>query len=226
MTIVIAVDGPAASGKGTLAKRLARHYGFAHLDTGRLYRAVAFAALNRGIAPDDETALARAAAELTPADIADPALREERMGRLASQVSALPGVRQALLEYQRRFAACPPDSAPGTPAGGAVIDGRDIGTVICPAAAAKLFVTATVEERARRRHKELRDQGIETIYAAVLRDLTERDARDASRPVSPLVQAADAFLLDTTALDAEAAFAAALAYVEGKIGPAHPAGRA
>jgi cytidylate kinase len=211
MNKIITVDGPAASGKGTLARRLAAHYGFVHLDSGRLYRAVALRVIQQAIDPTDETACAGVAATLDPTVLDDPALRTEEAGRMASRVSAHPAVRQALLDYQRRFAATPP---------GAVIDGRDIGTVICPDAPAKLFVTATVEERARRRHKELLDQGQEAIYAAVLKDLTERDARDASRATAPLVRAADAFLLDTTSMDAEAAFAAALAYVDSRLGPA------
>jgi cytidylate kinase len=211
MNRIIAVDGPAASGKGTLARRLARHYGLPHLDSGRLYRAVALAVIRQNIDPADEIACAQAAAGLDLAHLDDPALRSEETGRMASRVSAHPRVRQALLDFQRRFAAAPP---------GAVIDGRDIGTVICPQAPAKLFVTATVEERARRRHKELLDQGRAAIYAAVLKDLAERDARDSQRATAPLVRAEDAFLLDTTSMDAEAAFAAALAYVESRLGPA------
>ncbi|MCC7047944.1 MAG: (d)CMP kinase [Alphaproteobacteria bacterium] len=211
MNRVVAVDGPAASGKGTLARRLARHYGFAHLDSGRLYRAVALRVIREAIDPNDEKACSSAAATLDLAHLDDPALRSEAAGRMASRVSAHPRVRRALLDFQRRFAATPP---------GAVIDGRDIGTVICPDAPAKLFVTATVEERARRRHKELLDQGEAAIYAAVLKDLADRDARDTSRATAPLVRAADAFLLDTTSMDVEAAFAAALAYVESRIGPA------
>jgi len=215
MGAVIAVDGPAASGKGTLARRLARHYGFAHLDSGRLYRAVALRVIRTGTDPADESACARLAATLDPAILDDPALRDEASGRMASRVSALPAVRQALLNYQRQFIANPPGNAPG-----AVIDGRDIGTVICPGAEAKLFVTASVEERARRRHKELLEQGLASIYPAVLADLQERDARDMSRATAPLVQATDAFLLDTTSMDADAAFAAALAFVTTKLGPA------
>ena len=213
MTKVVAVDGPAASGKGTLARRLAAHYGFAHLDTGRLYRAVALRCLRHGIGPTDATHAAAEAAGLGPEDLNDPALRDEATGHMASQVAALPLVRQALVDYQRRFAATPPGGTAG-----AVLDGRDIGTVICPKADAKLFVTASVEERAQRRHKELSDQGAATIYAAVLRDLQERDARDSGRSVAPLVRADDAYLLDTSSMDADSAFAAALAFVESKIG--------
>jgi len=211
MNKIIAVDGPAASGKGTLARRLARHYRLPHLDSGRLYRAVALAVIRQDIDPTDENGCARAASGLDLAHLDDPALRSEEAGRMASRVSAHPLVRQALLDFQRRFAATPP---------GAVIDGRDIGTVICPQAPAKLYVTATVEERARRRHKELLEQGRAAIYAAVLKDLAERDARDSSRATAPLVRAEDAFLLDTTSMDAEAAFAAALAFVESRLGPA------
>lgn len=215
---VIAVDGPAASGKGTLARRLAAHFGFAHLDSGRLYRAVALRCLRHGVGPADEPHAAAEAAGIGPEDLNDSALRAEETGRMASQVAALPLVRRALVDYQRRFAATPPGGAEG-----AVIDGRDIGTVICPRADAKLFVTASVEERARRRHKELLAQGDTTIYAAVLRDLQERDARDTGRSVAPLVRADDAYLLDTTSMDADAAFAAALALVEQKIGHAYKA---
>ncbi|MGQ0674561.1 MAG: (d)CMP kinase [Rhodospirillales bacterium] len=211
---VIAVDGPAASGKGTLARRLARHFGFAHLDSGRLYRAVALRCLRAGIEAEDEPAAAAEAERLTPDDLADPAVRSEEASAMASRVAALPLVRRALVDYQRGFAAKPPGGA-----GGAVIDGRDIGTVICPDAAVKLFITASVEERADRRYKELLGQGATAIYAAVLRDLRDRDARDTTRTVAPLVQAKDAFLLDTTFMDADAAFAAALAYAKSRLGP-------
>jgi cytidylate kinase len=210
---VIAVDGPAASGKGTLARRLAQHYGFAHLDSGRLYRAVALRCLRGRIDPGDEAAAAAEARRITPEDLDHPDLRTEATSAAASRVAALPAVRAALVDYQRRFAAHPPDGARG-----AVIDGRDIGTVICPRAAVKLFVTASVEERARRRHKELLGLGVAAIYPAVLRDLRDRDARDTARSVAPLVQAADAFLLDTTSMDADAAFAAALAYAKSRLG--------
>lgn len=215
MNNVIAVDGPAASGKGTLARRLAKQYGYAHLDTGRLYRGVAFRVVQERADPEDGDTCARLAGLLTAATLDSPELRTEAVGRMASRVSALPAVRQALLDYQRRFALHPPGGARG-----AVLDGRDIGTVICPDAAAKLFVTASLEERARRRHKELLDQGTGAIYAAVLQDLRDRDARDSSRAAAPLVRAADAFLLDTTSMDADAAFAAALAFVATRLGPA------
>lgn len=211
---IIAVDGPAASGKGTLARRLARHFGFAYLDSGRLYRAVALRCLKNGTGSDDEKACAAEAAAITEVDLDDPALRDEATGRLASRVAALPLVRRALVDYQRRFATHPPDGK-----GGAVIDGRDIGTVICPEAAVKLFITATVEERANRRYKELLGQGATAIYPAVLRDLRDRDARDTNRAVAPLARAEDALQIDTTSMDADAAFAAALRYAEKRLAP-------
>lgn len=214
---VIAVDGPAASGKGTLARRLAKHLGYAYLDSGQLYRAVALRCLRADITDGDEDAAAREATRITGRDLSDPALRDETTGRMASKVAALPKVRLALLDYQRGLASRPPDGAAGV-----VIDGRDIGTIVCPNAAVKLFVTATLEERAKRRHKELLGQGPGAIYAAVLRDLAERDARDKSRTVAPLVQADDALLLDTTSMDADAAFAAALTYVRSRLGPGTP----
>jgi len=200
---VIAVDGPAASGKGTLARRLAEHFGFHWLDTGLLYRAVA--ARVPGGEPDAVRMRAIGAARSFDAGwLADPALRGEASGRRASQISAIPEVRAALLAYQRDFARQPP---------GAVLDGRDIGTVVCPDADAKLFVTASVEVRAARRLKELRDAGTQTIYAAVLQDLIERDRRDTQRAAAPLKAAADALVLDTSGLDADQAFAAALALI-------------
>jgi CMP/dCMP kinase len=199
--MVIAIDGPAASGKGTLAKRLAAHFGLHHLDTGLLYRAVARTLIDAGRALDDEAAAARAAAALDPARLNDPRLRERPMGAAASIVSAHPSVRSALLAVQQRFAARPP---------GAVLDGRDIGTVVCPAADVKLFVTASAEERARRRHLELSARAEPADFAAILDDIRRRDERDTTRRAAPLRPAADAVIFDTTALDAEAVFRTAL----------------
>ena len=195
--MIIAIDGPAASGKGTLARRLAAHYGLRHLDTGMLYRAVALQAMRAGLPPTDEAAIAAAANTLDPALCDDPALREEGVGQAASMVAAMPAVRAALLQVQRDFAPRPP---------GAVLDGRDIGTVVLPDADVKLFVTASAEERARRRHRELMERGEEAGYEAVLADIRRRDERDAARAVAPLRPAADAHLLDTTKLDIDSAF--------------------
>lgn len=208
---VIAIDGPAAAGKGTLARRLAAYFDFDFLDTGLLYRATGFCLRRAGGDPGDVQAAEAAARALSPADLADPALRNEAVGDLASAVAAIPGVRAALLDFQRGFARQPPGGK------GAVLDGRDIGTVVCPKATAKLFITASVEQRARRRLKELLERGADAIYERVLQDMTDRDARDSQRLAAPLVPADDAFKLDTTDLDADAAFGAALAYVERKI---------
>ena len=209
--MIIAVDGPAASGKGTLARRLAKHFQLAHLDTGKLYRAAALHALAGGGDPADP-AVAQAAAERVRAgDLGNPRLRDEDVARASSVVAAIPAVRQALLAFQRDFAREPP--APG----GAVLDGRDIGTVVCPEAEAKLFVTATLEARARRRFKELQENGGKAIYERVLQDMKDRDARDSQRRAAPLVPAGDAFVLDTTALDADAALAAALDFIGRKL---------
>lgn len=210
--MIIALDGPAASGKGTLAKRLAQHFGYAHLDTGKLYRAVGLAVLQSGGDPENAAAAESAANALVPSDLDNPALSGDDAAGAASKVAAIPAVRAALLAFQRRFAESPPDGAPG-----AVIDGRDIGTVVCPDAPAKLFVTADVEIRAERRHKELLGRGETSIYARVLQDLTERDERDSNRAVSPLQTASDAVVLDTSAMDPDAAFAAALAHVEKRL---------
>jgi cytidylate kinase len=207
--MIIAIDGPAASGKGTLGRRLAAHYGYAHLDTGLLYRAVARAVLDRGQALTDLDAAVAAARALDLARFEEARLRGREMGEAASTVSAFPPVRDALLAFQRGFAAQPP---------GAVLDGRDIGTVVCPEAHVKLFVTARAEERARRRYAELRGRGEPAELAAILADIERRDARDANRAAAPLRQAADAVLLDTTRLDAEAAFRAALRIVEERRG--------
>jgi len=198
---VVAIDGPAASGKGTLARRLAERFGFAHLDTGALYRATARLVLDAGGDPADPATAEAAARRVDPQLLADLQLRGDEVATAASVVAAIPEVRHALLALQRNFAAHPP--APGR---GAVIDGRDIGTVICPAADVKLFVTASTEARARRRVKELREQGTTAIYETVLQDLNERDARDSGRQAAPLAVAPDAEVIDTTTLDADIVF--------------------
>lgn len=204
--MIIAVDGPAASGKGTLARRLARHFGYHYLDTGSLYRAVALGLIRRGLDPADPGQAAMAAAALTPPDRDDPDLRTEAVSAAASIVAAYPDVRAHVLEYQRRFAAQRP---------GAVLDGRDIGTIVCPQAEAKLFVTARPEVRARRRQLEHEAQGEKVDFAALLADIIARDARDMNRAVAPLKPAPDARLLDTSDLDIEAAFQAALGLIQG-----------
>jgi cytidylate kinase len=196
--LVIAVDGPAASGKGTLARRLAAHYGLHHLDTGLLYRAVGLSAQRNGM---DPVAVAEA---LTLADLAEPALREDSAAQAASKVAVIPAVREALRGLQRRFAAELP---------GAVLDGRDIGTVVFPEAPIKIYVDATPEARARRRHEELREMGLASIYSRVLQDMRERDARDRGRAVAPLTLAKDALVIDSSELDADQVFARALAYI-------------
>ncbi len=208
---MIAVDGPAASGKGTLARRLADHLGYAHLDTGLLYRAVGLRLLRAGHDPDDAEAAARAAADVGAEELIDSALRADATANAAGVVAAIPAVREALLGFQRNFIAHPPGGAAG-----AVLDGRDIGTVICPDADHKIFVEASLEVRAERRLKELREQGVDSIPSRVLHDMTERDTRDRNRRVAPLVPADDAYLLDTTRLDADAAFAAALEFIKSR----------
>ena len=214
---IIAVDGPAASGKGTLARRLARHFGFAYLDTGLLYRAVGLRLLRAGRDPADEAAAIAAAKALSSADLTpDPDLRSEATSQAASAVAKVPGVRQALLDLQHRFAAAPTDEK-GRPTPGAVIDGRDIGTVICPGADVKLFVNASLETRAKRRHKELLDRGEAIIYARVLEDMERRDQQDRNRSVAPMAKAPDAFEIDTTKLDADGAFAAALTFIGSRL---------
>jgi cytidylate kinase len=210
--MIIAVDGPAAAGKGTLARRLARHYRLAFLDTGAIYRAAALRALESGGDPADPAVAEAAARLVVPDDLGDKRLREERVAQAASIVSAIPEVRAALLQFQRDFAATPP---------GAVLDGRDIGTVVCPDADAKIYVTASLETRARRRHEELRRLGEAAIYSRVLQDMKDRDARDSARRAAPLRPADDAIVLDTTELDAEAAFRAALRAIEEKLAGKH-----
>lgn len=212
-SIVIAIDGPAASGKGTLARRLAARFGFAHLDTGLLYRAVGVKTLADGGDPADKLAAWTAARSLTPDDLDRPDLRDDRAARAASQAAAIPEVRAALLAFQRGFAEAPPDGAPG-----AVLDGRDIGAVVCPDATAKLFVTASLEARANRRYRELRERGVEVIYEDVLADMKERDARDSRRTASPMTAADDALKLDTSSMDADQAFAAAMDFITARIG--------
>jgi len=206
--VVIAVDGTAASGKGTLARRLAQHFGFAHLDSGSLYRLVALKLLRSGHHPGDEQSATNAARTIDPADARRYDLRADELAEAASILAAFPRVRSALLDYQRAFAATPPNGAPG-----AVVDGRDIGTVVCPHAAAKLFVDAQPNVRARRRRLELEERGRVVSEEAVLADIRARDQRDRLRETAPLRPAADASLLDTSELDIDAAFAAALALV-------------
>jgi cytidylate kinase len=206
--MIIAIDGPAASGKGTLAKRLARHFGLAHLDTGSLYRAVAAQVLANRHDPGDVSRAVAAARSLKPGTTDEAVLRSREVSDAASIVAAMPDVRAAILAYQRKFAQTPP---------GAVLDGRDIGTVVCPDADIKLFVTASTEARAERRFKELEpaDPGLE--MADVLASIEARDRRDRTRATAPLKQAEDALLLDTSNLDIEAAFQAAVEMIDRKL---------
>lgn len=197
--MVIAVDGPAASGKGTLARRLAAHYGLRHLDTGLLYRAVGLLAQSSGQDP------VKVAENLTLSDLESPDLRGDAAAQAGSRVAASPPVRAALRGVQHRFAAKPP---------GAVLDGRDIGTVVFPEAPVKLYIDAGLEDRARRRHKELIGRGLESIYSRVLQDMKERDARDRGRTVAPLTPAKDALVIDSSKLDADAVFSRAVAYID------------
>ncbi|MGH6801992.1 MAG: (d)CMP kinase [Methyloceanibacter sp.] len=213
--MIIAIDGPAASGKGTLGKLIAAHYGLAHLDTGKLYRAVARDTLATGASPSDASAALFAAKALNVRTLDDPSLADGKLGEAASVVASHPAVRDALLAYQRAFARRKP---------GAVLDGRDIGTVICPDADVKLFVTATPKERARRRYRELREAGNGISEADVLADIRRRDERDKGRAAAPLRQAEDAHLLDTTNLDIDAAFKAAIDVIDAAMGLAGQAG--
>jgi len=203
--MIIAIDGPAASGKGTIARQLASVYGLHHLDTGLLYRAVAKAMLDRGYPADDAARATEVATSLDPAKFADSALKSPAITEAASVVAAIPEVRQALINYQREFATRPP---------GAVLDGRDIGTVIAPGADVKLFVVASPQVRAKRRVLELKARGEQAEEAEVLADLIRRDERDSRRTAAPLMQAPDAHLLDTTHLGIDAAFRAAVAIIE------------
>jgi cytidylate kinase len=203
--MIIAIDGPAASGKGTLGKRLARHYGYRHLDTGVIYRAVAWAMLEAGADLADEARAVAVASELDPEKFGNPALKTQQIGEAASVVSAIPKVREVLLNFQRRFAEDPP---------GAVLDGRDIGTIICPDADVKIFVVADARVRARRRTLEALARGEQADEALVLADIVRRDDRDQNRPIAPLKPATDAYLLDNSNLDIEGGVRAAIDIVE------------
>ena len=205
--LTIAIDGPASSGKGTLARRLAEYLGFPYLDTGSIYRAVGLKLIYSHKDPYDKRAAIAAARELSEQDLSNPRLRQERIGQAASIISAVPEVRSILLDYQRNFAKGPK---------GAVLDGRDIGTVVCPDADLKIFITASLETRAKRRHRELQGENIEVVYESVLQDLRERDERDANRAVAPLVPADDAIIIDTSNLDANAVFAQVVEIVRDK----------
>lgn len=203
--MIIAIDGPAASGKGTLGKRLAHHYGYRHLDTGVIYRAVAQALLEMGADLTNEALAVAAAMELDPEKFGNPVLKTQKVGEAASVVSAIPKVREVLINFQRQFAADPP---------GAVLDGRDIGTVICPDADVKIFVMADPHVRARRRTLEARARGEAADEAAVLADILKRDERDQNRATAPLKAAPDAYLLDNSQLDIESGVRAAIDIVE------------
>jgi cytidylate kinase len=203
--MIIAIDGPAAAGKGTIAERLAAYYRLPYLDTGLLYRAIGREMAERGIPMEDSQAAGEIAAGLDASRLGDPALRGHDAGELASRIAVHGQVRESLLQFQRDFARRPD---------GAVLDGRDIGTAVCPEADIKIFVTASPEVRARRRTDELRAKGRDIAYERILAEITERDARDSGRAVAPLKPAADAYLLDTTDKDIEAAFRAAVDIVE------------
>ena len=217
--MIIAIDGPAAAGKGTLARRLADRLGLALLDTGLLYRAVGRRVMDGGGDPADEVQAVAAAQDLGPQDLENPLLRGDDTADAASKVAAIPAVRAVLLDFQRDFAQNPPPRngmPPGEGPNGAVLDGRDIGTVVCPQAEVKLFITASVEVRAERRVKELLERGLEAIYARVLQEMKDRDARDAGREVAPLAAAEDALTIDTSGLDADQVFARALDFVHSR----------
>ncbi len=213
--MIIAIDGPSAAGKGTLARRLAAALDFACLDTGLLYRAVGAKLLARGQTAGDRAEAERAAADLVPEDLSQADLRSEAVGRGASEVAAHPEVRVRLLAFQRRFATEPPDGKAG-----AVLDGRDIATVVCPEADVKIFLTADLEARAARRLKELRERGEEAIYPRVLQEMQDRDARDSGRAAAPLRPADDAIVLDTTEMDSDAVFEAVLAIARSRLADA------
>ena len=209
--MIIAVDGPAASGKGTVARRIARHYKLTYLDTGSLYRAVARDILLAGEELADPHAASRAARNVLPETLDDPQLRSQEIGRAASIVAGMDVVRQTLLTYQREIALVPP---------GAVLDGRDIGTIVCPDADAKLFVTASPQVRAKRRFDELKQASQDVNFEEILREIQDRDERDRTRGISPLVMAQDAHLLDTTNLDIETSYRTAVDLIDAALGQA------
>jgi len=210
--MIVAVDGPAAAGKGTLARRLAREFNLAYLDTGSLYRAVGLQVMDAGGDPADPVAAERAARSLDLASLDSPRLRDETVADAASKVAAMPGVRAALLTRQRDFAEHPPK-----PYAGAILDGRDIGTTVCPHAGIKLFVTASLEARAKRRTLELQDKGIDAIQDRVLADMIVRDERDRGRTAAPLAPAGDALVVDTTDMDADQVFDLAAELIRGRL---------
>ncbi|MBO5997572.1 MAG: (d)CMP kinase [Alphaproteobacteria bacterium] len=217
--MIIAIDGTSAAGKGTLAKRLQEFFDYAYLDTGALYRAVGKRVLDAGLDPTDEVAATKAAKELSPENMLqlqkDPSIRNEVCGAAASKVSAIPSVRKALFDFQRNF-ALHPVKEDGTPAKGAVLDGRDIGTVVCPDAEVKLFLSASAEVRAKRRQKELQEKGICAIFDEILNDVKKRDERDSSRATAPLKPADDALILDTSDLTIDDVFARAIDFINKK----------
>ncbi len=208
--MIIAIDGPAAAGKGTLARRLAAHFDLAFLDTGRLYRAVGYAILQAGNDPNDPEIAVAAARALDPENVVAGDLYTEQVAEMASVVAAIADVRKELLTFQRNFAYHPPGGK-----NGAVLDGRDIASVVCPGATHKFFVTASAKVRAKRRFKELQENGVESTYAAVLADIEQRDQRDRTRKVSPL-KSVDARVIDTSGKTPDAVFEEALAHIEGE----------
>ena len=217
--MIIAIDGTSAAGKGTLAKKLKDYFNYAYLDTGALYRAVGKSVLDMGQDPSDENIAVQAAKNLKPEEILtlqeNPAIRTQECGQAASKVSAIGGVRQALFDFQRRFALSPVKTD-GTKAEGAILDGRDIGTVVCPDAQIKLFLVASPEVRAKRRQKELQEKGICAIFEDVLAEVKARDERDSNRAVAPLKPAQDAFVLDTSDLTVDEVFNKVLDFIKTK----------
>ncbi len=209
--MIIAVDGPAGAGKGSLCGALQEHFGYAKLDTGLLYRAVGLKVMQAGNDPEDAAAATAAAVSLQFDELTDPLLRSDEAGQAASKVGAIPGVRASLLDFQRDFANNPPDGAKG-----AILDGRDIGTAVCPDAEIKLYITASTEVRAKRRYKELLHRGHKAIYATVFDDMKMRDERDSGRSTAPMTKADDAFLLDTDEMDISQVVAAALKFIDSK----------